>query len=549
LYGNDHSAPLRELLQNATDAIHVKRIRGGYGPTAQRRGEILVSVEKIEASLDQWRLTICDDGLGMDEDGLTNELLVFGKSLWSSARLPQLYPGLAADPKFKPIGRFGIGFYAAFLLGDNIKIMSKPYTGGERSRHVLHFLNGLKGRAEFRKYDPNIDGAWPHDKNTIIIIDPFDTRKLQQFVLQAVSATFPSAVVPGVGDPKFWPLLINALNRLTFCLDVDVVLEDQDKKRTIVNEIDVFRLDKSAFCQEFNRVFGDFGGPLRHHVQKMNEKNYQFVEFIGSERGSSSRGACSNTTMLGAGVFHIGGLTVFGVSSGGIDGIIEAIPQSVNRIQIVHRQTPADFKEWAALQLRMLSRKKISEDGLGQMLVNICDHRVELGEYSFLTEFFGKMVYIDDINLDGADEIFICVTRHYSGLALSPLRTNMSSLIGDRLSTSARFRYVLGSNYGSISSLYNQVWINKDNRDVNLIQFSAFQRLLTCVENKGLQVCGVDEGNYEVATYTGPNGGSGPLRDPKLRRGSSISRHGLRMRFSVNSNPTSPSPGSDAPFI
>ena len=195
----------------------------------------------------------------------------------------------------------------------------------------------------------------------------------------------------------------------------------------------------------------------------------------------------------------------------------------------------------------MLSRTKIATDGLGQMLVNICDQKIELGEYSFLTDVFGKVIYIDDIDLDDADEIFLCVTQHYSGLAASSLRTNMSSLIGNHLKTSARFRYVLGSDYGSISSLYNQVRINQDNRDLNLIKFSAFQRLLTCVEEKGLQVCGIDEGNYEVATYTGPNGGSGPLRDPKLKRGSSISRHGLRMRFSVNSNPASTSPGAEVP--
>jgi hypothetical protein len=531
LYGNDHSAPLRELLQNATDTIHVKRIRGGYGPTAQRPGEILVSLEKIQAFPDQWRLTICDDGVGMDEEGLTNELLVFGNSLWSSARLPQLYPGLAANPKFKPIGRFGIGFYSTFLFGDNVKVMSKPYTGGETSRNVLHFLNGLKGRAEFRKYDATIDGEWSHDKNTIIIIEPFDIRKMQQFVLQAISAGLPSTAVPGADDPQFWTLLINALNRLTFCLDVDVVFEGPYKQKTVVNSVDVLKLDKRAFCQEFNRVFGDLGGPSRHHVQKMDEHNYRFVEFIGSEEDTASRGACSNTTMLGAGIFHIGGLTVFGVSASGIDGIIEAVPQSANRVQIAYRPTPSAFREWAELQLDMLSKKEITEGSLGQMLINICDQKVELGDYSFLTDFFGEMIYIDEIDINDTDEVFLCVTQHFSGLALSPLRANMSSLIGDHLSTSARFRYVLGSNYGSISSLYNQVWINKANEAVNLIRFSAFQRLLKCVEAKGLQVCGIDEGNYEVGTYTGPNGGTGPLRDPKLKKGSSIFRHGIRMKF------------------
>jgi Histidine kinase-, DNA gyrase B-, and HSP90-like ATPase len=548
LYGNDHSAPFRELLQNAADAIHVKRLRAGYGPNAERRGEILVSVERMQPLPDQWRLTVCDDGLGMDEEGLTSELLVFGNSLWSSARLPQLYPGLAANPKFKPIGRFGIGFYSAFLLGDNVKVMSKRYTAGESSRHVLHFLNGLKGRAELRKYDSTIDGEWSHDKNTIVRIEPFDMKKLQQFVLQAISAELPSAVVPGAEDPQFWGLLTNALNRLTFCLDVAVALEGPDRQKTVVNDIDVLKLEKRAFCQEFNRVFGRTGGPSRQHVQKMDERNYRFVEFIGGQEDNSSRGSCSNTTMLSAGVFHIGGLTVCGVSPAGIDGIVEAVPQSANRAQIVYGPTPSAFRDWAALQLSMLSKERVKEDDLGQMLVNICDQRVELGKYSFLTDFFGKIVYIDDINISDGDEIFLGITHHYSGVALAPLRANMSSLIGNHLSTSAKFRYVLGSNYGSMSSLYNQVLINKANEDLKSNQFTAFQRLLQGVEAKGLEVRKMDVGDYEVGIYTGPNGGTGPLRDPKLKKGSSISRHGIRMKFSLIGNAASRCPNSEAPL-
>jgi hypothetical protein len=235
--------------------------------------------------------------------------------------------------------------------------------------------------------------------------------------------------------------------------------------------------------------------------------------------------------MLGAGVFHIGGLTVFGVSASGIDGITEAVPQSASRAQIVYKPMPSAFQEWAALQLGMLSKIKIMENGLGQMLVNICQQKVELGEYSFLSDFFGEIIYIDDIDINDGDEIFLCVTQHYSGLALAPLRANMSSLIGDHLRTSAKFRHVLGLDYGSMSSLYNQVWINKVDEDTNLTSFSAFQRLLKCVGAKGLQVWGVEEGDYEVGTYTGPTGGTGPLMDPKLKKGSSISRHGLRMKF------------------
>ena len=52
---------------------------------------------------------------------MTGEFLDFGKSLWRSDRLASLYPGLISNPKFNPTGRFGIGFYASFMLGKRIK--------------------------------------------------------------------------------------------------------------------------------------------------------------------------------------------------------------------------------------------------------------------------------------------------------------------------------------------------------------------------------------------------------------------------------------------
>ena len=51
LYGNDHTAPLRELVQNAADAVRARRSRGGYDPkTNYDAGRIQVSLQNSKLS-------------------------------------------------------------------------------------------------------------------------------------------------------------------------------------------------------------------------------------------------------------------------------------------------------------------------------------------------------------------------------------------------------------------------------------------------------------------------------------------------------------------
>ncbi len=88
LYGDDVSAPLRELLQNAADAVRARRELGGYDPNAGSfPGKIEIIVESLSTDTGRWRLTVVDDGVGMPEDVLTGEFLDFGKSLWNSDQL------------------------------------------------------------------------------------------------------------------------------------------------------------------------------------------------------------------------------------------------------------------------------------------------------------------------------------------------------------------------------------------------------------------------------------------------------------------------------
>lgn len=145
LYGEDYAVPLRELLQNALDAVAALRALGGLGP---EEGEIEVALEPEDDTEQWWVLSVTDTGIGMSRYVLSNVLIDFGNSLWSSDALREELPGLSkAD--FTPVGKFGIGFYSVFMLGKEVVVTTRRFQRSVNEGEVnfqLRFEDGVGSR-------------------------------------------------------------------------------------------------------------------------------------------------------------------------------------------------------------------------------------------------------------------------------------------------------------------------------------------------------------------------------------------------------------------
>ncbi|MEV0740890.1 ATP-binding protein [Streptomyces sp. NPDC050549] len=131
LYGDEPEVAVRELIQNAQDAVQARRaLQPGFA-----EGRIDVRLTETDGG---WCLEIRDNGIGMDEETLIHGLLDFGKSGWSSPSIRNGLPGLA-DGGFRPSGRFGIGFFSVFLLGDRVELTTRRYDSSTHDARRLTF--------------------------------------------------------------------------------------------------------------------------------------------------------------------------------------------------------------------------------------------------------------------------------------------------------------------------------------------------------------------------------------------------------------------------
>ena len=116
---------LRELISNASDALDKLAYKSltddGVG-LSRSDFKIHLAVDK-----DARTLTISDNGIGMTQEELENNLGVIARSgsLQFKEEMAKAEGADSADTDI--IGQFGVGFYSAFMVADHITVTSRAY--------------------------------------------------------------------------------------------------------------------------------------------------------------------------------------------------------------------------------------------------------------------------------------------------------------------------------------------------------------------------------------------------------------------------------------
>ncbi|PUV24327.1 MULTISPECIES: molecular chaperone HtpG [Sphingobacterium] len=125
---SDNEIFLRELVSNAVDASQKIKRLASLGQYNGETGELIVDVKFDEAAK---TITISDNGIGMTAE----EIKKYINQIAFSGATEFMEKFKEANDANEIIGRFGLGFYSAFMVADTVEIQSLSYQDGAEPAH------------------------------------------------------------------------------------------------------------------------------------------------------------------------------------------------------------------------------------------------------------------------------------------------------------------------------------------------------------------------------------------------------------------------------
>src|SRR5215203_2543117 len=117
---SDHEIFLRELVSNAVDAAQKIKRLSSLGQYNKELGDLTVEISFDEKAK---TITITDNGLGMTAD----EIKKYINQIAFSGATEFMEKFKEANDANEIIGRFGLGFYSAFMVAERVEIQTRSY--------------------------------------------------------------------------------------------------------------------------------------------------------------------------------------------------------------------------------------------------------------------------------------------------------------------------------------------------------------------------------------------------------------------------------------
>ena len=125
----DREVFVRELISNAADALEKVRHLTSTGESIENPEkdlEIFIDLDK-----DARTITISDTGIGLTKDELHKCLGTIARS--GSKQFVKEATGSSTDAAHSIIGQFGVGFYSAFMVAEDVNVFTKSALPGSES--------------------------------------------------------------------------------------------------------------------------------------------------------------------------------------------------------------------------------------------------------------------------------------------------------------------------------------------------------------------------------------------------------------------------------
>lgn len=258
---------LRELISNASDAIDKLYFKLLSESGGRNRGEFSIGLAFDKAAR---TLTVSDNGIGMTESELENNLGTIAKSGSLDFKSENEMPD-----DVDIIGQFGVGFYSAFMVAKKVEVISRAHGDAQAHRWVSDGSDGYT-------VEPcEKDG----DGSTVILTLKDDTENenysefLDQYRL--------SNIVKRYSDYIRYPIVMN-MSRSKLKEGTESEYETVTEPETLNSMVPLWRKNKSEVTDEeyaefYKTKFSDYEKPMRViHQKTEGSATFSAVLFIPS---------------------------------------------------------------------------------------------------------------------------------------------------------------------------------------------------------------------------------------------------------------------------
>lgn len=260
---------IRELISNASDAIDKLYFKSLTDDSVKlARGDFKI---KIELDKENRILTITDNGIGMTEEELENNLGTIAKS--GSLNFKKENADNENVDDISVIGQFGVGFYSSFMVADKVEVVSKAF--GEDTAHKW-VSTGADGYT--------IEDAEKEDAGTIITLHIKDDNEEEKYSTYLEEGTI-NSLVKKYSDYIRYPIT----------MDMSKQAPDPDNEGEYITEINeetlnsmvpIWRKSKSELKDEdynefYKQKFMDYSDPLSViHSKTEGQATFDALMFI-----------------------------------------------------------------------------------------------------------------------------------------------------------------------------------------------------------------------------------------------------------------------------
>ena len=263
---------LREIISNASDAIDKLH----YMSLTDKDIKVDTSKFNIHITPDKENktLTISDNGIGMTEEELENNLGTIAKSGSSDFKENNEH-----KENIDIIGKFGVGFYSAFMVASKVEVISKKYGTDKANKWTSSGIDGYE-----------IEPTTKEDYGTDIILyikDDTEDEKYSKYLEEYEIST----LIKKYSDYITYPITMyethKHLKPKKDEKDPDEY-EEHTELETLNSLIPIWKKDKSKITDEeyntfYSDKFFDYEEPIAHiHTKAEGTIEYTSLVYIPS---------------------------------------------------------------------------------------------------------------------------------------------------------------------------------------------------------------------------------------------------------------------------